>query len=221
MSGQAKKRKKNGGAAESEKSLTFYDRLFSEIDRTDEDLTAIDQDLGIGGWGYLRTYLDTFKSIGRSLDLDVVLDEVLDASISVLKADRGFLVLYGKDQKLEFKVARNKKKQRIRRDDFKVSLSFLQETLKKRKIVHMVDVMTDEDYSPTRSIEALNLKSVVCCPMFKDDELIGLVYTDSCTPLDNQSSLRLQLFQMLCEQAAFAINNAQLYEKARVYRKTG
>jgi len=196
-------------------SLDAFQQLCQVIDEEDKEISSMINGAELEDWKFLKKILSTFQSINQSLELEEVLEHVMDAAISVIQADRGFLVLRGENGKLVFKIARDSTKQTLKSNEFKVSLSYLQEAIKKKRIVTLVDVGAEEDYVPTQSVEQLNLRSVVCCPLYNGSELIGAIYADSRSPLMGKSHLKLQLFELFSEQASNAINNAQRFAKVK------
>ena len=53
------------------------------------------------------------QDLTTNLDVDSLLDSVMDYAIEITKAERGFLVLVGEEENLDFRVARGMDRQEI------------------------------------------------------------------------------------------------------------
>ncbi len=190
--------------------MDLINEFEQEIDDIDEEIQAKEEDSSFSDWKYIAELLETFRLMNSSLDIKRVLLHVMDAAISVIHAERGFLVLRNAKGELEFKIARDAGKQTLPDTEFKVSKSYLNETIRKKEIIYIEDVLTDQNYSPSQSVRQLKLRSIVCCPMFITGDLIGVIYADSSKPLIGKSKIKKQLFQLFADQAAEGIRNAQL-----------
>ena len=196
--------------------MDLINQFDQDIEDLDEEIEAHEEDSAIGDWNFISKLLETFRLMNSSLDIKRVLLHVMDAAISVIHAERGFLVLKNAKGELEFKIGRDADKKTLSDNEFKISNSYLHETIRKKEIVYIEDVLADQNYSPTQSVRKLKLRSIVCCPMFINEELIGVIYADSSQPLIGKSRIKKQLFQLFADQAAEGIRNAQLYQKVKM-----
>jgi len=195
--------------------MDLINEFEQEIDDIDEEIQAKEEDSNFNDWKFIAELLETFRLMNSSLDIKRVLLHVMDAAISVIHAERGFLVLRNANGELEFKIARDADKKTLPDSEFKVSKSYLNETIRKKEIIYIEDVLADQNYSPSQSVRQLKLRSIVCCPMFITGDLIGVIYADSSKPLIGKSKIKKQLFQLFADQAAEGIRNAQLYQKVK------
>ncbi len=195
--------------------LDLINEFDQEINDIDEEILTREEESAFGDWNFISELLETFRLMNSSLDLKRVLLHVMDAAISVINAERGFLVLRNNKGELEFKIARNADKKTLMDSEFQVSQSYLNETIKRKEIIYIEDVLSDQNYSPSQSVRQLKLRSIVCCPMFIHGDLIGVIYADSSKPLIGRSKIKKQLFQLFADQAAEGIRNAQLYQKVK------
>jgi len=201
--------------ADGQELLSFFQDLDEELDDMDAEISAKEEDEKIGDWEFISEILENFRLMNSTLNLTAVLEHVMDAAISVIQAERGFLLLRNADGEYEFKIARDAARNTLTDSEFQVSQSFLQEAISTRKIAYVEDALTDQDYSPTKSVQKLKLRSVVCCPMLINDDLLGVIYADSSRPLIGRSKIKSQLFQIFADQAAITIRNAQLYQQVK------
>jgi transcriptional regulator with GAF, ATPase, and Fis domain len=99
------------------------DKLDNLMERVSKDQAARDQS------ARFEALYNVSRVLGSSLDLQVVLDQVMDAIIQLSNAERGFLMLQDDDGGLTVKAARNFDQQTIASEDFKFSRTVVNQVL--------------------------------------------------------------------------------------------
>lgn len=84
------------------------------------------------------------------------------------------------------------------------------EVLKKRKPVIIPDLTKFENVNPIALQKGR--RAVAAMPLIARENLIGILYVDAYTPKDFPSS-EIEYLQLLCSQAAIALDNTRLYTK--------
>ena len=158
-------------------------------------------------WDYISNVFKGFGQIFSTLDLDHVLEYVIDSLISVIQAERGFLLLKNPKGRLEFKIARDANHQDLDKSNFKIVKNILINTYQHRAIYYFDDVSKVQLFSNKK----LEQKSIICCPLLVDRKILGLIYADSKEPLIGDSPIKQELVQHFSSQAAIAIRNAMFY----------
>jgi transcriptional regulator with GAF, ATPase, and Fis domain len=148
------------------------------------------------------------RLIGSSLDLQTVLDQVMDAVISLTNAERGFLMLLDKDNVLTVKVARNFDQETIENNDLTVSRTITNGVLQTGQAIITDNASQDPRFAGQNSIMAYNFRSIVASPLRVHGTVIGVMYVDNRFQSGVFSEDDLQLLDMFGEQAAIAIDNA-------------
>jgi K+-sensing histidine kinase KdpD len=159
----------------------------------------------------MEMILNVVRKINTSLELSEVLELVTDESIRIVKADRGFLMLVGKEGKLELAVARNSQGESIVAENLQISSSVMEDVLATGESLYVENALADQRFENRQSIMDLELKTIICCPLRTQDERIGVMYVDSKRIQACDKSETLSLFEILAGQAAIAIRNARLY----------
>lgn len=151
------------------------------------------------------------KALGLSLDLTTVLNQVMDAIIQLTGAERGFLMLLGRDGNLEVRVARNMDRETLAEGDLAVSQSVIRLVAETGEQVLTTNAATDPRFSGKTSIVAHNLRSILCVPLRARGEIIGVIYVDNRvrSGVFNQSDL--ETLATFAAQAAMVIENARLF----------
>jgi len=186
-----------------------------EIDKFDREIFVRKEDENIRNWGFISDVLKTFTLMNNSSPLKTVLEYVLNAAISAIKADRGAVLLVNSKGEMEFEFARDRAKKTISDKDFKLCHSILHQAVRTKKIAYVDNALLERTFLPSHSMRQLNLSSVLCCPMFADEELIGVIYADNFRTVSGYSLKKLQIFQLYANQAAMAIRNARLHQVAK------
>ena len=163
-----------------------------------------------------RNELETLYSIARVLnstrEFDEVLRLVMDQVISVVNAERGFLMLVNPaTQVLEFIIARDKRMHTIDEKAFKISRSTVNRVVRTREPLLTDDAQIDAALKAQESIMAYGIRSIICAPLVVRDNCIGAVYVDSRINANLFGPRHLELLLAFCHQAAIAIDNARLF----------
>ncbi len=152
------------------------------------------------------------QSLGATLDLDEVLNNVMDAVIELMGAERGFLMLIegGTDQ-LSLRAARNIAQETLDADDMEVSRTVIQSVVAGGEGVVTTDAQTDPRFAAQESVVFYNLRSVLCAPLKVRGRIIGVIYVDNRAKSGIFGKDDLELLSVFAAQAAVAIENARLY----------
>jgi diguanylate cyclase (GGDEF)-like protein len=154
-----------------------------------------------------RHLLRATKIISSSLSLDEQLPSLMDAVAELTGADRTMLILRAPDGSLVVKAERATVP-----DDAAVKFS--------RSTIDQVwssgeplFILADDlkKPAPTASMQALNIRTVMCTPLLSPVGIIGVLYAHSSTPLKAFDAHKKEIFVALSEHAAVALNNARLF----------
>lgn len=151
--------------------------------------------------------------INSSLDLKRVLDEVMDALIVLMKAERGFLMLKDETGDFRVQIARDTKHHDVSEDAFAISKSIVRQVLESGEAVLTTSAKDDPRFGQQASVAAFNLLSILCAPLKVKDSLIGVLYVDNRAQKGIFTRDELGLISTFANQAAVAIDNARLYEE--------
>lgn len=150
--------------------------------------------------------------INSSLGLKRVLDEVMDALIVLMKAERGFLMLKDESGDFRVQIARDSKNHDLTEEVFSISKSIVRQVLDKSETVLTTNAKEDPRFEQQASVAAYQLLSILCAPLKVKDNLIGVIYVDNRAQKGIFTSDELELISTFANQAAVAIDNARLFE---------
>jgi adenylate cyclase len=160
----------------------------------------------------LRALSRTAELVYSSLDLDLVLNEVIDTVVQLTKAERGYLMLINPEtNELEFRVARNFEQRSMTEDESIVSRSIIARVVKDAEPIVTTNAAEDTRFAGQQSIVGLVLRSILCVPLIRKGQVIGVIYADNRLRLGLFTDQELKLLQAFAGQAAIAIENARLF----------
>jgi sigma-B regulation protein RsbU (phosphoserine phosphatase) len=186
-------------------------------------------DLAVGDLRQISTLLEGLRAVGSSRVLDDVLALVLDSSIDVSGAERGFIMLAGADGELEFKLGRARGRESIDGTVFRTSRKIPNQVFLTGRPQIVMD-MLDGDWAESHGATiAMGIRNVVCVPLSlvhfrerrkdisavgSDERRIGVLYLDSRDKAALHSRVTSAALETLAREAAVAIENTRLYRQA-------
>jgi adenylate cyclase len=165
----------------------------------------------------LRELARTTDLVNSTLDLDIVLDDVIDTVIQLTGAERGYIVLKDPEtEELVFRVARDKNKQDINPGQFVVSRTIVERVAKQGELLVTVNALEDNQFKDVESVANLQLRSILCVPLKRKGVITGVIYADNRMRPNLFSAREQKLVNAFANQAAVAIENARLFERVRI-----
>src|SRR5581483_11911412 len=185
--------------------------------------------------------LTLFLEAARKLNTIGVLDEILvtliDATLKLTRAERGYIFLKDEQGSLRLAAGRNHKGEPLL-DDKTISHSILDEALNSNSEFLITDTSQSLDLAGRKSIVAYDLRTVICMPLRKPQvqtirrelgespapgsEVTGALYVDSRFASRDISSVSNDILRAIAREAASLIENARLVqaeESARRYQQ--
>ena len=160
---------------------------------------------------HLTQLLTLSQTLNSSLKLDEVLNMAMEMVVDFLNAERGFIMLYSNDGKLELKAHKNVEAVAIQNFE-SISKTILNASALEGKNVISVDAQRDPRFKNLDSVMLSGMRSVMCVPLKAKKKIIGVVYVDNRIETGMFKEGHLKLLSAFSNQAAVAIENARLYE---------
>lgn len=156
------------------------------------------------------------QELNSALDLEDLLGRVMAQLIEVVRAERGFLMLWDEGEgRLRFTAARGADGERLAESDFSISQGILAEVWGTQQPLLTSDAQGDERLQSRVSVVAYGIRSVMCAPLRVRGHGVGIVYVDSRVQTALFDVTHLDLLAAFCNQAAIAIDNARLFADLR------
>jgi putative nucleotidyltransferase with HDIG domain len=160
----------------------------------------------------LRALMSVGQVINSSLGLRRVLEEVMDSLISLMRAERGFLMLREPNGELVVRIARGIAHINLDEETFKVSRTVVRNVVESNAPVLTTNAQADPRFDAQMSVAAYQLRSILCVPLKLKEELIGVLYVENRAHAGIFKEHDLALISAFADQAAVAINSARLFE---------
>ena len=153
------------------------------------------------------------RTINSSLGLKRVLEEVMDTLIELMRAERGFLMLRESSTgELAVRIARGIAHINLDEESFKVSRTIVTRVAESGEPILTTNAQDDPRFNSQLSIAAFQLRSILCAPLKIKNEIIGVIYVDNRARSGIFQENELGMIKAFADQAAVAIDNAQLFE---------
>lgn len=150
--------------------------------------------------------------IMQSLDLQMVLQNIMDYVVDISHADRGLLMLKNDLGELEVQVVRVREEGSLSESQLlKFSQSFTQKVMEQGTSLWIKDAQSDQEFSQQASIMALDLRTLICVPLKRENNIIGLIYLDKQAVNAQFNAQDLELVESMATFATISLVNARLH----------
>jgi serine phosphatase RsbU (regulator of sigma subunit) len=188
----------------------------------------------------LTLFLEAARKLNTAGVLDEILMTMLDVTLQLTRAERGYVFLKDEEGKLRLAAGRNSKKEPLL-DDKTISHSILAESMRSNSEFLLTDTSQSLDLAGRQSIVAYDLRTVVCIPLRKMQvqatrdaqtpapgsvtpaaEAMGVLYVDSRFASRDISGVGQDILHVIATEAASLIENARLVqaeEESRRYQQ--
>lgn len=150
-------------------------------------------------------------------DLKELLKKIMDLIFMVIDADYGFLILTGGKHGDELipMVIKYKDNKAKASGQIKASRTIIDRVIHDKVALLTSNAMDDSRLDYAKSVFIQQIKSAICVPLWKKDDIIGVIQLDSMR-LENQFTKDdLELLKAIGSQMAMIIEQASLNEKIR------
>lgn len=162
----------------------------------------------------LRTLANTTELINSSLDLNEVLNGVMDRVIQLVGAERGYIMLRNRTtHEMEIVINRKLDPTSSQNEEFIFSRTIVENVAQTGEAIVTTNAQEDSRFKDQESIISLALRSIICVPLIFRDRILGTVYCDNRIKDGLFGKRERRLLNAFADQAAIAIENAQLFEQ--------
>ncbi len=161
----------------------------------------------------LRVMRDVGAALASTLDLPTLLNELLRATMSVVPAERGSLLLLDPETgELEPRAVWS---QEQTDEGVAISRSIVEKAMAERVTLLTSDAMSDERFQEVESVRELHIRSAICAPLLRGEAMLGVIFLDTTSNTAVFERSDVELVSSIASQAAIAIENARLYTDLR------
>src|SRR5207249_4228764 len=183
----------------------------------------------------LTLFLEAARKLNTTGVLDEILVTLLEATLKLTRAERGYVFMKGEDGNLRLAAGRNSKGEPLL-DDKTMSHSILEDALKSNSEFVLTDTSRSLDLAGRHSIMAYDLRTVICIPLRKPQvqatrgegapapaqnsgEVMGALYVDSRFASRDISSVSHDILRAIATEAVQLIENARLVQAEEAGRR--
>lgn len=154
----------------------------------------------------LATLLEVSKGLGKSVDIDTLLEKIVRYAYQILEVDRVAILLCEDGQELVPKIARDKRGSEQPRA--------VPQSIARKVVQDKVAILSDNAGEDSRfggqSILMQQIRSAICCPLVgSEDRVLGVLYVDNVTTTHRFSEHDLEYLIAFAGIAAAGIENQQ------------
>ena len=186
----------------------------------------------------LTLFLEAARKLNTAGVLDEILMTMLEVTLRLTRAERGYVFLKDDEGNLRLAAGRNSKGEALL-DDKTISHSALDESLRSNSEFLLTDTGSSSNMAERQSIVAYDLRTVICIPLRKrqvqatrgqqapapsaaSSEVTGVLYVDSRFASREFSGVGHDILRAIATEAASLIENARLVqaeEESRRYQQ--
>lgn len=153
--------------------------------------------------------LKSIEVIRHSDNFDAIEKDIVEKAIALTGAERGILLLCNKEGELQFKRGQTALGQQLETLPY-ISQSIPAQVLRTGDPVCFLTMNPDAVHQPGKSIQLLQLRSVMCTPLSIKGEVIGVLYVDSKKEKTEFVDVDLTFFHALGKQMGIVLEIARL-----------
>jgi serine phosphatase RsbU (regulator of sigma subunit) len=190
----------------------------------------------VGDLRLIAVLLDGLRALGSGRVLEEVLAIVLDSAISMVGAERGFVMLESPEGALEFKLARSRGGHTLESEGLGISRKISEQVFASGEPQVRADLMSPDLGTNHERTLSFGIRAVMCVPLrlarfgtgasghgaagaapatAAAPHTIGVLYLDSQARSGTVSPATVAALEALAGEAAVAIENARLYRDSQ------
>jgi len=171
---------------------------------------------------FLQQLLEISRRMTETRELTPLLHYAMTIALDLFNAEGGYLFLQNQDGTLEFKVKIDHAGRDIPHPNEAISHTIYEKVIQTGQAFLSVDALTDPNLQKSASVQALQLRSVMCAPLTTRSGILGAIYLENRSQVAVFRDADLQPLSFFASQAAVAIENALLNDalEARVAART-
>jgi Nif-specific regulatory protein len=142
-----------------------------------------------------------------------MLDEIMNAALKTLNAERGFIALVDENTgDLSCELVRSEKGSDLT-EKLEVSRTIVHKVLNEGVSIMTVNAQEDSQFDKAQSIQEYNIRSAICAPLLFREEILGVIYLDNRASTGSFSQDDQMFLIALSHQAGVALGNARLHRR--------
>jgi predicted ATPase/signal transduction histidine kinase len=169
----------------------------------------------------LTTVVKLSQAVAGEIEINRLIKILMETVLEHAGAERGLLILPSREEMwIEAEAITAKETVEINRQKMRVGPVALPESvfhyvIRTRDSVLLDDAMVQEPFSRDPYILRSRSRSILCLPLIKQAQLIGVLYLENGLASHVFTPARIAILRLLASQAATSLENARLYSDLR------
>ena len=163
-----------------------------------------------------KVQFDALLEISRALNSEnykqSLIENILDIIIDAVKAERSLFARFEGEEKITIIAARSGNKQNIK-DIKEFSAGVIQKVIENRQSILYHDVQGDPQLSQFQSVQLKKIKSVIGVPVFRDEDIWGVILADTQLNRKEFTESNLIFLQFFANLSSLALDRIDSIEK--------
>jgi predicted ATPase/signal transduction histidine kinase/GAF domain-containing protein len=169
----------------------------------------------------LTTVVKLSQAVAGEIEINRLIKILMETALEHAGAERGLLILpRGEEMWIEAEAITAKETVEVHRQKMRVGPVALPESvfhyvIRTRDSLLLDEAMDQEPFSQDPYILRSRSRSILCLPLIKQAQLIGVLYLENGLASHVFTPARIALLRLLASQAATSLENARLYSDLR------
>jgi PAS domain S-box-containing protein len=172
----------------------------------------------------LAAVMKAAQALSEIIHLDQLIAKLMQVGIENAGAETGALILLEEDQLTVVAQCSGSRQCDLGKlaiaDCATIPISVIHLVERTQETLVLDDAVSESSFSTDPYIQHQQTRSLLCMPILKQSELIGILYLENKLSTRVFARDRLQVLKLLIAQAAISLENARLYEQLADYAKT-
>jgi predicted ATPase/signal transduction histidine kinase len=169
----------------------------------------------------LATVVKVSQAISGEIDFNKLIAILMETALEHAGGERGLLILpRGEEMWIEAEATTAQDTIVVCRPNTRVAPAAVPESvlcyvIRTRNSVLLNDASKQDPFSGDEYVRRNNSRSILCLPLIKQADLIGVLYLENCLASHVFTPARIAVLRLLASQAATSLENARLYSDLR------
>ncbi|MEW6498569.1 MAG: PAS domain S-box protein, partial [Cyanobacteriota bacterium] len=172
----------------------------------------------------LAAVMKAAQALSEIIHLDRLIATLMQVVIENAGAETGALVLLEEDQLTVMAQCSGSRQCDLEKlavaDCATIPVSVIRSVERTQETLVLDDAVSEPPFSTDPYIQKQQTRSLLCMPILKQNQPIGILYLENNLSTGVFTSDRLQVLKLLMAQAAISLENARLYEQLADYAET-
>lgn len=186
--------------------------IVATVPSNEDSVVLPSPEAGAAAIDTLRILYELINDLGSIFNIDLILRQTLEKVFTVIKADRGYMMLVDEKGKLTLKASRVSSESDTQ--EVPISRTIIDQVIANAVGVLSSNAMGDKRFTSGKSVHNFGIRSAICVPIKGRDRILGVIHVDSSVSEHTYTTEQLRLLTAIGYQTGMAIDNVALHQAA-------